>query len=118
MFSVDDYLERTYNRKTYNCAHFVCEVWQALTGEDISGALRGFLNGRGEGRAIINDLRKFKRLDAPESPCLALFHATRQAPHVGIYFKGRILHIQPRGVEFQPVEVVMLGFKRMGYYKC
>lgn len=116
--TIDAYLNRTYNRKTYNCAHLVCEVWKDLTGDDISVALRGFLNGRGEGRAVLSDLRKFKRLTAPQSPCIVLFHANRQAPHVGIFLRGRVLHIQPRGVEFQPLDVVSLGFKRIGFYLC
>lgn len=118
MISVDRYFSRTYNRKSYNCAHLVCEAWKDMTGQDISGALRGFLNGRGEGRAILNDLRRFKRLTEPQSPCIVLFHATKQAPHVGIYIRGRVLHIQSRGVEFQPLDVVSLGFKRTGFYLC
>lgn len=116
--SIDKYFERKYNRKTYNCAHLVCEVWRDVTGRDISGAMRGFLNGRGEGRAILSDLRAFSRLEAPESPCLVLMQAHRQAPHVGIFIRGRVLHIQPRGVEFQPLDVVSIGYRKIGFYKC
>ncbi len=114
--SIDKYFFRTYNRETYNCAHLVCEVWKDITGQDLSGPMRGFLAGRGNTRAILADLRRFRRLDGPVSPCIVLFQAPKLAPHTGIFIRGRVLHIQPRGVEFQPVEVISPGFKKTGFY--
>lgn len=116
--SIDKFLFRKYNRKKYNCAHLVAEVWQELTGRDISRALQGFLRGQGETTAILSELRAFRRLPAPKSPCIALFTAKRLAPHVGIYIKGKVLHIQRRGVEYQPVEIASEGFRKTRFYTC
>lgn len=116
--SLDKFFFKTYNRKYYNCAHLTCDVWQELTGQDLRDAFRGFLNGRGETRAILKDLRRFRKLDAPVSPCIVLFQSSRMAPHVGVFVRGKVLHIQPRGVEYQPVEVVAVGFKHTRFYTC
>lgn len=115
--SIDKFFFRIYNRKTYNCAHLACEVWKHLTGEDLSKQMQGFFAGRGETKAVLKDLRGFVRLPKPVSPCIVLLQAPRLAPHVGIFLKGRVIHIQPRGVEFQPIEIVSNNFTKVGFYK-
>ncbi len=115
----DKYFGRKYDAKNYNCAHFVCDVWQDETGKDIRQAMGGFLAGRGDRRAILADLRAFKRLQAPQSPCIALFQSPRQAPHVGIFLRGRVLHIsKEQGVRFDRMEYAALGAKKIGFYTC
>lgn len=116
MISIDKFFFKTYNRKLYNCAHLACEVWFEMTGEDLSEPMQGFLKGRGETKAVLSDLRKFKRLKKAVSPCFVLFQTPRVAPHVGIYIRGKVLHIQPRGVEFQPLDVAAAGFKKAGFF--
>jgi len=115
--SIDKYFERTYNRKRYNCAHLVCEVWKDITGEDLSQQMRGFFAGSGETTAIIGDLRNFQKLLKPVSPCIVLFQSPRMSPHVGMFIRGRVLHIQQRGVEYQPLDVVSMNFKRVSFYQ-
>ena len=116
--NLDKYFFRKYDRKNYNCTHFVCEVWQELKGFDLSGPLAGFLHDPDERHVLLNDLRAMRRLTAPESPCVALFKANRAPPHVGIYINRRVLHIQERGVEYQPLEVVKFGFQSVRFYTC
>lgn len=70
--SIDAFLKKRYNRETYNCAHFASEVWESLTGESIGHKLAGLLEPP-KSRHVRFDLRRqFVRLEAPESPCLAL----------------------------------------------
>ena len=114
--SIDRYFFRKYSRTNYNCAHLVCEVWKDWTGVDISGPMCGFLTGRGETKAILSNLRNFVKLDVPESPCVALFRSPKLSPHVGIFIRGKVLHITPRGVQYQPPCVVSFLFKRTDYY--
>jgi len=115
--SIDQFFHRKYNINSYNCAHFVCEVWESLTGESIAHKLAGVLKPPKD-RVVGFDLRRqFKRLAGPESPCLTLMQRAKNAPHVGIYLRGRVFHIQETGVEFQPIDVAKRGFDKIGFYK-
>ena len=115
--SIDVFFHRKYDRNSYNCAHFVCEVWQSLTGESIAHKLAGLLEAPKDRRASFDLRRQFKRLERPESPCLALMQRRGSAPHVGLFLRGRVLHIHEMGVEFQPIDVASRGFEKIGFYK-
>lgn len=119
MSSVDAYFSRIYNSRTYNCAHFVCEVWKDETGQDITANLAGYLCGPGERRAIKAQRRAFRRLATPQSPCVVLFQGLRSAPHVGIYIRGRVLHISSKqGVRFDDLKSASIGAKKVGFFVC
>lgn len=116
---IDKYYGRKYDSQTYNCGHFVRDVWQDLTGRDISGPLTGFLAGPGERRAILTDLRAFERLATPQSPSIVLFQGFRVAPHVGVYLRGKVLHISKEyGVRFDRIEFAGAGAKKTSFYTC
>lgn len=116
--SIDKFLDRQFNEDSYNCLHFACEAWLDLTGQDIRQRLDDLLAvpaaQRRIGRAYTAD---FKRLDRPHSPCLVLMQRPRSTPHIGVYVRGRVLHIREEGVEFQPLNVATLGFKRVRFYQ-
>lgn len=114
--NIDEFFNRQYDEDSYNCAHFVCEVWAKLTGESITDAMRGFLQPAQARQAAFSLRRYFDKLDRPESPCIALMQRPRAAPHVGIYLRGRILHITELGVEFLPADVASRGFVTIKYY--
>lgn len=54
--NLDQFLDRTWT-KTYTCNEFACEVWQHITGEDLTQRLQDFLNGIGS----------FIPIDVPEA---------------------------------------------------
>lgn len=115
--NLDRFYDRTYNERTYNCAHFVVEVWQALKGEDLSEKLTGFMTSKDK-RVVNPKIRfGFTRLKEPESPCLIVMHKHRQGSHVGIYLNGKILHIGESGVQHVPIGLATFGFDRYGFYK-
>jgi hypothetical protein len=115
--SIDAFFHRKYNRQTYNCAHFVCDVWESLTGESLAHKLGGLLRPPKTRHASFDLRRQFKRLEAPESPCVVLMQRRGSQPHVGIFVRGRVLHIHEMGVEFQPTDVASRGFEKIGFYK-
>lgn len=115
--SVDGFLDRRYDRKTYDCLHFTRDVWMAATGEDLGDSLATLLE-RGPARKLARAHRRlFQRLDRPEDPCLVLMRRPRTAPHAGVYIRGRVLHLWDGGAEFMPPEVASRGFTTVGYYK-
>lgn len=116
--SLDSFLYKRYNRETYNCAHFACDVWKALTGQNIETELAGFLRPPKDRRVDPALRRHFRKLAQPESPCLVLMQRRKSVPHAGVYVRGKIIHIHELGVEYLPVEVATRGFDKLGFYAC
>jgi hypothetical protein len=114
--SVDVYFGRQYDRKNYNCLHFVSDVWLESTGVDIRDKLANLFNPNRVPSK--ENFKAFKRLDKPESPCIVLMSRRFSDPHVGVYIRGRVLHICELGVEFQPIEIVTFGFHTVRFYSC
>lgn len=117
--STDQFFKRVYDAKNYNCAHFVAEVYHAETGIDISKKLAGFLLPPDE-RTVQTSIRhEFKRLDAPIESCLVVMHRPRTSPHVGLFLRGKVLHLtETNGVQYMPLEIATLGFSTIRFYSC
>lgn len=110
--SVDVFLDRVYHRRRYNCLHHASEVWLALKGENIESKLADVLNGVKRAHVAA-----FRRLSAPADPCLVLMRRERsKTMHVGVMIAGRVLHIQGRGVEYQPLDVAGIGYTDIRFY--
>lgn len=116
MKSIDKFFSRKYSATDYNCAHFVSEVWEYLTGRNIRACLNGFLLPPQDINARMVIRQYFKRLDAPCSPCIVLMQRPKIAAHVGLFLRGKVLHIQDGRVEYQPIDVVVKGYKSHRYY--
>lgn len=113
---IDDFLDRFYDRQRYTCFHFTREVWKELTGEDLGEELEQVLNGFVKlGRKHV---RKFVELSGPQDPCLVVMQWVRSPPHLGVYLRGRVLHLQRHGVEFQPLGVADRGFTSTRFVLC
>lgn len=94
-------------RQGYMCNEFVCEAWQAVTGEDLKQRLENHLNGIGG----------FERLDEPISPCLVFFsNSARSASHIGLFYDDKILHLGCSGAQYIPLELI-IGFKEREFYR-
>lgn len=114
--SVDKYLHLRYDKRAFNCAHFASMVWEDLTGQDLALNLAGFSGPQAERKVNMAQLRVFTRLAAPVSPCIVLLSRPRTEPHVGVYLRGKVLHITEAGVAFDFVEVASTGFPNVRYY--
>lgn len=114
----DDYFNRVYNKDTYNCAHLVCEVWEDITGDNLSEILKGFLQPFKERTAELSIKNKLKRSKDPTDPCIVLMTQKNIEPHVGIYTKGKVLHIRELGVHYQPLAMASFGYSNRRYYTC
>lgn len=114
--SLDQFFNRRYDEANYNCAHFVAEVWEHVTGQDLRGQFDGFLLPP-KNRFVRPAIRRgFVKLEKPTKCCIVVFHKLTGSAHVGIYINGNVLHIQRIGVRFQPLELAILGFKTYRFY--
>ncbi len=105
--SIDNLLDRIWS-KDYTCNEFACEAWKQITGKDLGKRIENSLKGKG----------RFKKLSEPISPCLVFFkNSDRSSTHVGLFYCDKLLHLTPRGVQFIPLEMVVMHFKEVRFYK-
>lgn len=112
--SFDDLFNKKFNKNNYTCADFVCEAWKELTGFEIKNKFGSFL--KPNGKINFKARRDFKRLEKPESPCVVLMLDKKRSPHVGIFYKNKVIHIKESHVEYQPLNIVSRGFEQVRFY--
>lgn len=112
--SIDCYLDRVYDHKSYNCLHFAIEVWKGLTGQDLDALLSAMMGAAPVGK---HERRQIKRLAAPCSPCIVIFQRAHKTPHIGVYVDGNVLHISERGPMFVPVKLAAFHFTSYTFYE-
>lgn len=115
---IDQFFGKKYHPRDYNCAHFVCDVLAAVKSPVMGELLRGFLCAKKNRKALKDDLSKIILLNAPIDWCVVLFQRPKAATHVGIYLNGRVLHLSKQSVQYQPLDVVALGFKKVRFFTC
>jgi len=116
-FTVDKYLKKTFNLKTYNCWHFAREVWQELTGDELMDLTPENPSKTSCWLAVTYAEPRFLAIPGPESPCLVLMQRAEDIPHIGVYYKDKILHLRPQGVVWQQSILATAGFSKVFYYK-
>ena len=117
MKSIDPYLTRTYDEDKYNCLHLIVEAWLGLYNQDIRARLDQLTAARAHRRPDWALKRGFRILRAPVEPCLVVMRRPSVQPHIGLYLRGRVLHINELGVEFQPLDVASRGYKTTRFYQ-
>lgn len=103
-------------RPLYNCAHFVADAWERETGHDIRPILVGFLAPARERRALPHVAHDMRRIPAPASPCIVLFRRVKATPHVGLFVRGRVLHLTEQGPIRQLLSVASIGYSSVRFY--
>lgn len=91
-------------------------MWDSEAQGDIRPALTGLLAPVAARRPSWSLKRELVALAAPVSPCIVLMRRPRTTPHVGIYLRGRVLHITQHGVHYVALDIATLGFKVVGFY--
>ncbi len=116
-FSVEKFLLKEYDAQRYNCWHFACEVWSAITGQIYNAAPIDKLDNPSylHERAL-QMAGQFVTLPQPRDPCFVLMRRQRLTPHVGIYIKGNILHLNERGAFYAAADHVTAIFPTVTYH--
>lgn len=99
-----------YDADKYCCEHFLIDAYRHYTGIDISKRLltSGFF--------CAGNLRQFVPVTEPTQHTIVLFRDKGKA-HVGLWLDGRVLHLEPHGVVWQSLNIVMQGFERVVFYE-
>lgn len=113
---LDEYFNRQYSAAHYNCWDFVIDVWHDVTGDCID---INRYRGHGVVDYVVQAQRHLVELPAIKDPSIVLFQRHRMVPHVGVYINGRMIHLKEQGgVQYQPLEIVRLGWTVVRYFAC
>jgi hypothetical protein len=118
MFTVDKYLKKPFDIVNYNCWDFIRDVLIDLKGVDVDCRTPNPPTREAMRVAFATQENQFKRLGKPEDGCIVLFSRPKSTPHVGVFYKGKVLHLEKNGAHYQPLDIVKLGFKNIRYYEC
>jgi hypothetical protein len=113
-------LDQFFHRRitpTYKCLDHSHEVWAELTGEDLRTRISGVHTSVTDRSISLVGAKSFVPLDKPISPCIVLMQRRFENPHVGIFYKGSIMHLGASGVEYQPVRVASRDYTSVRYYR-
>lgn len=113
--NLDQFLNRR-KKKNYSCFDLANEVWIELTGTPLKSRVRRLTAAFAASRKVVNS-SGFELLKAPISPCFVLMQRDKITPHIGIYIDGSIFHLADHGAELRPINIVAMGFTKVGYYR-
>lgn len=117
MSGIDGLLAKRHDGDIYQCGHFVRDCWRELLGRELPAAFEAFLLPDGH-RTALQELRgTFERLDSPQSPCICVYRRMKGRPHVGMYWRGRVLEITQMGAKYVPPHVIEMRFNAVRYYR-
>ena len=111
--------DRTYHVDHYNCTHFVIEAWRVLFDEDISDRFDGVAQAFNADKKIKrSSMRLLREIEKPtdDRHCIVCFQRNTHAPHVGIFFGQKVLHITEGGVQYLELHKVAPMFQRVSFY--
>jgi hypothetical protein len=57
-----------------------------------------------------------KKHDAPVDPCIVLMLRKRLEPHIGIYYRGRVLHLNRQGAQYADFGHVTAPYTTVQFY--
>lgn len=115
---IDAYLARRFDIVTQNCWHVARDAWFELTGTDLGDrtpekVTRKALLGRFE-----SDVPTFTKLDGPDDPCIVLMRdGVEVVPHVGIFYRGKVLQMAHSGVSYLPLHLARSDFDSVEFYR-
>lgn len=121
MFEVDKYLGKRFHLQHYNCWHFVRDVWFEITGHMLYDYTPAHTTRSEMWLAATDAQCRFKEVKdwhthGFNDPLIVLMQRAKDTPHIGVLFEGKLLHLRPEGVIYQPLDVASVGFSRVLFY--
>jgi hypothetical protein len=116
IFTIDSYLHKQFNDRSYNCFDFVREVWKDLTGKDLGCQTPSVHSVDTYTIQALSVAESLKKHDAPVDPCIVLMLRKRLEPHIGIYDRGRVLHLNRQGAQYADFGHVTAPYTTVQFY--
>lgn len=100
-----------YDADKYCCEHFLIDAYKHYTGKDISNKLltSGFFKAP--------NIKNFDPVSEPRQYTIVMFRNRSGQTHVGLWLDGRVLHLEPHGVVWQPLDYIKRDFDRVIFYE-
>jgi len=114
---IDKYLSRSYDLANYNCWHLLREAWLELTGNDLGDRTPDRITKAALVGRFDTDVPAFVELPAPEDPSLMLMTRRGTVPHVGLFYRGRVLQMLSSGASYTIPATACAGFEQVRYFK-
>ena len=102
---IDTFLDKTYNKGSYNCGHFASELWFTLTGQ------RKYQLAE---QSLTSSVQSLERLEQPENPCIVFMR--NGDLHAGVFIDNLVYHLLPNGVESNSLEILSKTYS-LSFYK-
>jgi hypothetical protein len=116
----DDYLDRRFDRRHFNCWHFVRDVWRDMTGVDLGDLSPSSVAVEALAQAAGAEAQgpRFRRVepDSSKGPCLVLAERRGWMPHIGVLLRARVLHLRATGTGYDAMRDFAQGFERVACY--
>lgn len=116
--NVDSYLTRRFDLARQNCWHTLRDAWLELTGTDLGDRTPEHLSLAALVGRFNSDVPTFRQLPAPAEPSIVLMRQPGQVPHVGLYWKRRVLQMARSGPSYLPLHMATAGYPAdgIGFY--
>lgn len=115
--SVDGYLAWAYHRTDRHCWDLVRGVGVDLGWGDIGDRTPQPDGPVARARAFRHGVRAFRAVDAHTEPSIVLLRPVSPGvPHVGVYLRGRVLHLSRAGARFERLAELRETYEIEGWY--
>jgi len=115
---IESYLLRRFDLERQNCWHLLRDAWLELTGRDLGDRTPEQITAAALVGRFRTDVPAFVRLPAPRDPCIVLMQRPRAIPHVGLFYRSKVLQMTHTGASFFPLDRATVGFPEdgVGFY--
>lgn len=117
MINVDRFLDRVPGPQ-YKCFDFAREVWRESFGIDVGDQLTSLAQAVDHRKISHTEVRGFTKLNGPSDPCFVVFQRPRTEPHIGIWTKGRVLHLQGgASAQYSRLKDLLCRFTKVSFWR-
>ena len=114
--NVDAYLARRFHLVRQNCWHVLRDGWLELTGDDLGDRTPEHLSHAALVGRFASDVPVFQKLAGPAEPSIVLMCKPGLVPHVGLYWKRKVLQMAKSGPSYLTLPMATAGYDDVGFY--
>lgn len=119
--SINDYLLKTHNMRSYNCWHLVLDCVSEFHGKTYPDYTPGKITRDNLKEQFTPDrIGQFEKIHASKKQDGDIVYMTHpiHIPHVGFLYKNKVLSMKRSGPTYENIIDASRGFKQLEYYRC